>query len=49
MEDFESRFKVKIYEGYGMSEGAPVVCFNMFEFEENLDQWAKPVWGVDVR
>lgn len=49
MEDFETRFKVKIYEGYGMSEGAPVVCFNMFEFGRKQGSVGKPVWGVDVR
>jgi long-chain acyl-CoA synthetase len=49
MEDFEKRFNVKIYEGYGMSEGSPVVCFNMYEFGRKAGSVGKPVWGVDVR
>ena len=28
LEDFETRFKVPIIEGYGMSEGSPIVTFN---------------------
>lgn len=49
MEDFEARFNVKIFEGYGMSEGSPVVCFNMYEFGRKAGSVGKPVWGVDVR
>lgn len=28
LENFEQRFKVPIYEGYGLSEASPVTCFN---------------------
>jgi long-chain acyl-CoA synthetase len=31
IEEFESRFGVPIIEGYGMSEGSPVVTFNQLE------------------
>jgi len=49
LEDFEKRFDVKILEGYGMSEGSPVVTFNMVDFGRKPGSVGKPVWGVDVR
>jgi long-chain acyl-CoA synthetase len=49
LEDFENRFHVKILEGYGMSEGSPVVTFNMLEFGRKPGSIGKPVWGVDVK
>jgi long-chain acyl-CoA synthetase len=29
MNAFEAKFRVEIYEGYGLSETSPVACFNM--------------------
>jgi long-chain acyl-CoA synthetase len=49
LEEFEARFKVDILEGYGMSEGSPVVTFNMVEFGRKPGSVGKPVWGVDVK
>ncbi|MFT7248762.1 MAG: long-chain acyl-CoA synthetase, partial [Arcticibacterium sp.] len=49
LEEFEARFKVEILEGYGMSEGSPVVTFNMKEFGRKPGSVGKPVWGVDVK
>ena len=49
LEDFETRFKVKIIEGYGMSEGSPVVTFNMLDQGRKAGSIGKPVWGVDVK
>lgn len=49
LNDFETRFNVKILEGYGMSEGSPVVTFNSIEFGRKSGSVGKPVWGVDVR
>ena len=49
LEEFEARFKVDILEGYGMSEGSPVVTFNMKEFGRKPGSVGKPVWGVDVK
>ncbi len=49
LEDFEAKYEVPILEGYGMSEGSPVVTFN------HLNQVRKPgsigteVWGVEVK
>lgn len=49
LEDFETRFKVKIIEGYGMSEGSPVVTFNMLDQGRKAGSIGKPAWGVDVK
>ncbi|MBB6236821.1 long-chain acyl-CoA synthetase [Pedobacter sp. AK013] len=49
LQDFETRFNVPVLEGYGMSEGSPIVTFN------DLRQGCKPgsigtaVWGVEVK
>lgn len=49
MEDFEKRFNVPIIEGYGMSEGSPVVTFNHLEDVRKPGSIGKPVWGVEVK
>ena len=49
LEEFEDRFNVEILEGYGMSEGSPVVTFNMKEVGRKPGSVGKPVWGVDVK
>jgi long-chain acyl-CoA synthetase len=49
LEDFETRFEVPIYEGYGMSEGSPVVTFNQKEFGRKPGSIGTPVWGVEVK
>lgn len=49
LEDFESRFAVKIWEGYGMSEGSPIVTFNQQSVGRKPGSVGKPVWGVDVK
>lgn len=48
LEEFEARFKVPIYEGYGMSEGSPVVTFNQKEAGRKPGSIGTPVWGVEV-
>jgi len=47
LDDFESKYNVPILEGYGMSEGSPVVTFNQRE-SRKPGSVGKPVWGVDV-
>lgn len=49
MEDFESRFEVPIIEGYGMSEGSPVVTFNQLAVGRKPGSIGTPVWGVEVK
>ncbi len=49
LKDFEARFEVPIIEGYGMSEGAPVVTFNHMKVGRKPGSIGTPVWGVEVR
>jgi long-chain acyl-CoA synthetase len=49
LEDFESRFAVNIWEGYGMSEGSPIVTFNQRSVGRKTGSIGKPVWGVEVK
>jgi long-chain acyl-CoA synthetase len=49
MEDFEKRFNVAVLEGYGMSEGSPVVTFNQLHTGRKPGSVGTPVWGVDVK
>ena len=48
LDDFEKRFGVEIYEGYGMSEGSPVVTFNQKSVGRKPGSVGTAVWGVDV-
>jgi long-chain acyl-CoA synthetase len=49
LEDFEKRFNVIVLEGYGMSEGSPVVTFSHLEFGRKPGSIGKPMWGVEVK
>ena len=49
MKEFEEKYKVPIYEGYGMSEGSPVVTFNHPGKERKPGSIGTPVWGVEVK
>ena len=49
LEDFEKRFNVPILEGYGMSEGSPVVTFNQLNTLRKPGSIGKPFWGVEVK
>lgn len=48
LHDFQNRFKVKILEGYGMSEGSPVVTFNHMDKETKPGSVGTALWGVEV-
>ncbi|MEM9528990.1 MAG: long-chain fatty acid--CoA ligase [Bacteroidota bacterium] len=49
LEGFESKFKVPILEGYGMSEGSPVVTFNHRDQERKPGSVGTSIWGVEVK
>ncbi len=49
LEDFEKRFQVPIIEGYGMSEGSPIVTFNQLTIGRKPGSIGTPVWGVEVK
>ncbi len=49
LEEFEQKFRVAIYEGYGMSEGSPVVSFNQKAFGRKPGSVGTAIWGVDVK
>jgi long-chain acyl-CoA synthetase len=48
LKDFEAKYQVAIYEGYGMSEGSPVVTFNHPGKVRKPGSIGTPVWGVEV-
>lgn len=47
--DFETKYSVPIFEGYGMSEGSPVVTFNQPGKPRKAGSIGTPVWGVEVK
>lgn len=49
LEGFEEKFEVEILEGYGMSEGSPVVTFNQTEIGRKPGSIGTPAWGVEVK
>ena len=49
LHDFEARFKVNVLEGYGMSEGSPVVTFNQPKVGTKPGSIGTEVWGVEVK
>ena len=49
MREFERVFGVRILEGYGLSETAPVVAFNQLQRPSKPGTVGLPVFGVEVR
>ncbi len=49
MKGFQDRFNVRIFEGYGLSETAPLATFNHFERESKPGSVGQPILGVDVK
>ncbi|NJC26812.1 long-chain-fatty-acid--CoA ligase [Neolewinella antarctica] len=47
--EFKARFGIDILEGYGMSEGSPVVTFNQADVGRKAGSIGTPVWGVSVK
>lgn len=48
IEQFESVFHAKIWEGYGLSETSPVASFNQPEFGRKPGTVGCGIWGVDL-
>jgi long-chain acyl-CoA synthetase len=46
---FEAAFNVRILEGYGLSETAPVVAFNQLQRPSKPGTVGLPIFGVEVR
>ncbi|MBT2563129.1 long-chain fatty acid--CoA ligase [Pedobacter sp. ISL-68] len=49
LQDFEKRFNVWVLEGYGMSEGSPIVTFNDLRIGCKPGSIGTAVWGVEVK
>ena len=49
LEKFEETFDTFILEGFGMSEGSPVVTFNQSDVGRKIGSVGTPVWGVQVK
>jgi long-chain acyl-CoA synthetase len=49
LKKFEEYFKITVIEGYGMSEGSPVVTFNQLDIGRKIGSVGTPVWGVQVK
>ena len=46
---FEEAFDVRVLEGYGLSETAPVVAFNQLQRPSKPGTVGLPIFGVDIR
>tara|TARA_B110000483_G_scaffold57485_1_gene71887 strand:+ start:245 stop:1789 length:1545 start_codon:yes stop_codon:yes gene_type:complete len=49
LKNFEKDFNIPIFEGYGMSEGSPMVTFNLPGYKRKVGSIGFPVWGVEVK
>jgi long-chain acyl-CoA synthetase len=49
LREFEQTFGVRILEGYGLSETAPVVAFNQLQRPSKPGTVGPPIFGVQVR
>jgi long-chain acyl-CoA synthetase len=49
MREFDRVFGIRILEGYGLSETAPVACFNHPELPSKPGTVGQPLFGIDVR
>lgn len=49
LKGFESRFKVSVLEGYGMSEASPCVTWHRPGEQRKVGSVGLPVWGTEVK
>ena len=46
---FEKTYGVPVFEGYGMSEGSPLVTYNQPAYKRKIGSVGLPIWGVQVK
>jgi len=46
---FNEKFRVKILEGYGLSETSPIASYNYYCRETKVGSIGQPVWGVKMK
>ena len=49
MKEFEAKFKVRVAEGYGLSETSPLCTFNHLERESKPGTVGQPIFGVEIK
>ncbi|GAA4607433.1 long-chain acyl-CoA synthetase [Actinoplanes octamycinicus] len=49
LDAFERRYRVPILEGYGMTETAATISFNVSEQDRRAYSVGRPVWGVEAQ
>ena len=49
LSEFEEKYNVEILEGYGMSEGSPIVTFNQTDRGRKAGSVGTPIWGLSVK
>lgn len=49
LKGFEQKFKVKILEGYGLSETSPTATFNRMDRERKVGSIGLAIWGCEVK
>jgi len=47
--EFQKKFGLHIYEGYGLTEAAPVVSFNPMDYRSKAGSVGLPLPGIEVR
>ncbi len=47
--EFKEKFGLHIYEGYGLTEAAPVVCFNPMDYRSKVGSVGLPLSGIKVK
>ena len=49
MRSFESKFNVRVLEGYGLSETSPLAVFSQFEKPSKPGTVGQPIFGIEVK